>query len=92
MVEPGAARPATPCRRKPHAGVSRMNHGTTERDLPYVEDRLKPLLGNDSRSKTCGGIVMGPRMTMIGRVWNDLRDNPTVQQTSRGGSGAGALL
>ncbi len=65
-----------------------MNHGTTERDLPQVEDRRDPLLGNDRRSNTCGRIVMGPRTT----EWNDLRDNPIVQQTSRGGSGARALL
>ena len=69
-----------------------MNHGTTERDLPYVEDRRDPLLGNDRRCKTCGRIVMGPRMTENGRDRNDLRDNPTVQQTSRGGSGARASL
>ena len=67
-----------------------MNHGTTERDLPYVEDRLDPLLGNDCRGKTCGRIVMGPRTTENGRDRNDLRDNPTGQQTSRGGSGARA--
>ena len=40
-----------------------MNHGTTERDLPYVEDRRDPLLGNDRRCKTYGRIVMGPRTT-----------------------------
>ena len=68
-----------------------MNHGTTERDLPYVEDRRDPLLGNDRRGKTCGRIVMGPRTTENGRDRDDLRDNPTVQQTSRGGSGARAL-
>ncbi len=68
-----------------------MNHGTTERDLPYVEDRSEPLLSYDLRSNTYGRIVMGPRTTANGRERNDLRDNPTVQQTSRGGSGARAL-
>jgi len=68
-----------------------MNHGTTERDLPYVEDRIEPLLSYDFRSNTYGRIVMGPRTTANGRERNDLRDNPTVQQTSRGGSGARAL-
>ena len=73
---------------KAPAGVSRMNHGTTERDFPCVEDRRDPLLGYDRRSNTHGWIVMGPRMTER----NDLRDNRTVRQTSRGGSGARASL
>ena len=52
-----------------------MNHGTTERDLPYVEDRRDPLLGNDRRGKTCGRIVMGPRTTEIGRAQSELQSH-----------------
>ena len=59
-----------------------MNHGTTERDLPYVEDQRDPLLGNDRRCKTCGRIVMGPRMTETGMTYGT-----TPQSNRRPGVG-----
>ena len=65
-----------------------IHNGVPIIDLPYVEDRNEPLLRCDLRSNTYGRIVMGPRTTATGRERNDLRDNHTVQQTSRGGSGA----
>jgi len=64
-----------------------MNHGT-KFGSPLAEDQCDQLQRNDHWSKSSGRIVLGLRMT--GR--DDSRDYPTVRQTSRGGSGARALL
>jgi hypothetical protein len=64
-----------------------MNHGT-KFGSPLAEDQCDQLQRNDHWSKSSGRIVLGPPMTER----NDSRDYPTVRQTSRGGSGARALL
>ncbi len=64
-----------------------MNQGT-KHGTPLVEDQCDRLQRDDHWSKTGGRIVLGLRMT----EWNESWDYPTIRQTSRGGSGARALL
>ena len=64
-----------------------MNQGT-KHGPPLVEDQCDCLQRNDHWSKASGRIVLGLRMT----EWDESWDYPTIRQTSRGGSGARALL